>query len=208
MYVYVCVCTVSACPHTPYIAELRRHEEAVLLRVAGHAMYLGFEVGPCAPLHQWTSVVTKVDKRIEDSLFPPSMAARILLYDSHFVSFTACNSQLAPLSRENRQSAAKALQRTVKSPWQAVPAIFFHDAKLFGLPTEAQDICVRARAALLLAALRSGVLTAVEQRVHEFRNSDAAAFDPRRAWHQSSTFSCLAGVRRQAQRGQWSLVPN
>lgn len=153
-----------------------------------------------APLHQWTSVATKADKRIEDILFPSSMAARILLHTSHVVSLTADKSQLAPLPREVRQSAAKALQRTQSRlrGRRCQPSSCATPSFPASPPRRRTSVFARARAASLRAVLRSGVLTVVAQRIGEFQNSDAAALDPRRAWPQSSTFSYLAEVRLQA----------
>lgn len=122
-------------------------------------------------------------------MFPPSMAARLLLFYSHVVSLTAYKAQLALMSREVLLATTKAVQRVVKAPWQAVPTQFLQKAKLFGFPTEAHDVALRARAAALRAALGSSVLAVVEARVETFKVSDAAALDPRRPRHITSLFS-------------------
>lgn len=121
----------SAC-----IEELRHHPASALFTVARHATYLGFDVGPEAQETQWRTVTAKINKRVEEVLFP-SMAARVMVYNSHFVSLLMYKAQLAQVSREASAAAARALQRTTKAPWQAIPNDFLHNATLYGLPIDA-----------------------------------------------------------------------
>lgn len=65
--------------------ELQRHDASAMFRTAAHATYLGFEVGPGAVGAQWDTVTVKVAKRVEEVLFPPSMAARLVLYSTSSV---------------------------------------------------------------------------------------------------------------------------
>lgn len=97
----------------------------------------------------------KIHKRIEEVLVPPSMAARVLLINSHIVSLMMYKAQLAPLTREVMQEGTRALQRTTKAPWQSIPTAYLNNAKLFGMPVEAQDFEVRARAAAIRVVTRS-----------------------------------------------------
>lgn len=92
--------------------------------------------------------MTKVSKWVEEILAPPTMAPRLMLYNSHVVSLMMYKAQLAPLSREAAHTATQALQRTTKAPWQSIPNEVLHCA---------HGLQLRARAPAMTGAVRSTV---------------------------------------------------
>lgn len=75
-----------------------------MFRVATHATYLGFEVGPEAQANQWMTVIAKISKRAED-------IQQLLLCNAHIASLTMYKAQLAPLSGAALHATIKALRQ-------------------------------------------------------------------------------------------------
>lgn len=71
----------------------------------------------------------KASKRVEEILFLPSMAARVLLFNNHVMSLMMHKARLVPVSCEAAHVVTRALQRATKAPWQSMPNEFLINAK-------------------------------------------------------------------------------
>lgn len=110
--------------HERYRAELDMGTEAWDMNMKEHMTCLGFEAAPVARGGQWDAVEAKVERRMEDMLFPLSVAARVLMYNSHIYPLLKYKSQLAAPSARVLRIAQEVLA-THRESATAVLAIRF-----------------------------------------------------------------------------------
>lgn len=116
-----------------------------------------------------------------DELFPRSVAARVVLDNAHIVSLVMYEAQLVAMTHYALKAASRALERILKAHWQGAPSPFLCNATSFGLPVVAHTMSSFGRGPH--SFVLSGVLSIVIARIAAFKQSDAAALDPRRSWH-------------------------
>lgn len=178
-----------------YEAALASCPDAHGMQLSTHAVYLGIDIGPAGPAHQWQAVQRKIASCTPDAAGAPSLTGRTLLFNTHIASLLMFKAQLTDLSTEVIRIYTLASQRITKSPYMAISPAILYDLKALGMPLEVRDPQLLAAAARVGVLRRSAVWQEVEQSIREASSSDAARLNPHCSWHATS----VIGVLRRTQ---------
>jgi endonuclease/exonuclease/phosphatase family metal-dependent hydrolase len=173
-----------------------------LAKIEDCGKLLGFYVGPGADRLQFRGVVEELRARARYlASLNLSWSGVASLYRSHVLSTTCHILQLAPPTKELRQTESSILAVATKSPANAVPLAVLTRLKDFGLRTDFMSIDILGKAAAYRAMAGSAAYPRMMAEIARARKARDCNLSPYlREWTWRGALGHLTAVKRHVER--------